>query len=107
MNWSNEQLLQWSLAAKQKEEDRQLLLDYERVDTLKLRELRKAVDEANQAAVDAAQGELQRLDDRVVRAAGVVRAAEPRVQGGVREKDARHRRLGGDAWAACTAGTSG
>jgi len=39
MNWNQEELLQWSLAAKQKEEDREAILKYSKVDESKLKQL--------------------------------------------------------------------
>ena len=61
MNWSSEQLLQHSLAAKQKEEDRQLLLQYSRQDDARLSELRHRVDDAI-AAVDGAKKALEQTE---------------------------------------------
>ena len=61
MNWSNEQLLQWSLASKQKEEDRQMMAEFGRLDQLKVRELRKKVEEVV-GAVEAAKAELERVE---------------------------------------------
>ena len=52
MAFSNEQLLALSLAAAQKEEDRLLLAEYGRVDDVKLRELRKRLDDASAALAD-------------------------------------------------------
>ena len=52
MAFSNEQLLALSLAAKQKEEDRLLLAEYGRVDDVRLRELRKRLDDASAALAD-------------------------------------------------------
>ena len=52
MAFSNEQLLALSLAAKQKEEDRLLLAEYGRVDDVKLRELRKRLDDTSAALAD-------------------------------------------------------
>ena len=52
MAFSNEQLLALALAAKQKEEDRLLLAEYGRVDDVRLRELRKRLDDASAALAD-------------------------------------------------------
>lgn len=40
MNWNQEELEQWALAAKQKEEDNLALQKYARADDVKIKELR-------------------------------------------------------------------
>ncbi len=42
MNWNQEELEQWALAAKQKEEDNLALQKYARADDVKIKELRYA-----------------------------------------------------------------
>ena len=61
MQWSSEQLLHWSLASKQKEEDRALLSEYGRLDGVRLRELRKRLDAAA-AQVEERRRQLQRVE---------------------------------------------
>lgn len=46
MNWNEEELLQWSLAAKQKNEDRQALEKYEAMDKSKIKNLTLKVEKA-------------------------------------------------------------
>lgn len=43
MNWNQEELEQWALAAKQKEEDNLALQKYARADEVKIKELRHVV----------------------------------------------------------------
>lgn len=44
MNWNQEELEQWAIAARQKEEDEQTLLKYKRADDSKVRELTLAIE---------------------------------------------------------------
>merc|ERR1712072_708845 len=44
MNWNQEELEQWAIAARQKEEDEQTLLKYKRADDSKVRELTLATE---------------------------------------------------------------
>lgn len=52
MNWNEEELLQWSLAAKQKEEDRAAILKYEHIDNVKLKNLTLKVERASRELED-------------------------------------------------------
>merc|ERR1740138_1828398 len=44
MNWNQEELEQWAIAARQKEEDEMTLLKYKRADDSKVRELTLAIE---------------------------------------------------------------
>merc|ERR1712085_242395 len=44
MNWNQEELEQWAIAARQKEEDEMTLLKYRRADDSKVRELTLAIE---------------------------------------------------------------
>merc|ERR1712039_648359 len=44
MNWNQEELEQWAIAARQKEEDEMTLLKYKRADDSKIRELTLAIE---------------------------------------------------------------
>jgi coiled-coil domain-containing protein 39 len=47
MNWNQEELEQWALAAKQKEEDNIALMKYTRADDAKIKELNLALERMN------------------------------------------------------------
>ena len=44
MNWNQEELEQWALAARQKEEDNLTLEKYKRADEIKIKELNLAIE---------------------------------------------------------------
>lgn len=44
MNWNQEELEQWALAARQKEEDNLTLEKYKRADEVKIKELNLAIE---------------------------------------------------------------
>ena len=53
MNWNQEELEQWALAAKQKEEDNLALQKYTRADEAKIRETTQQIEKATLAETDA------------------------------------------------------
>lgn len=61
MSWNQEELLQWSLAAKQKDEDKEALEKYEKVDNVKIKNLTLKMEKAAQDVQDAKTA----LDDEV------------------------------------------
>jgi chromosome segregation ATPase len=61
MNWNQEELLQWSLAAKQKDEDKEALEKYEKIDNVKIKNLTLKMEKAAQSVQDAKK----LLDDEV------------------------------------------
>ena len=56
MNWKNEELQQWTLAAKQKEEDQIALERYRRADELKIKNLNIELEAVSNAQKQMAQG---------------------------------------------------
>eukprot|EP00903_Cladosiphon_okamuranus_P007688 g7452.t1 len=61
MNWNQEELEQWALAAKQKEEDNLALQKYARADDVKIKELSLQVERLSKSVV-AKRAELQNLE---------------------------------------------
>lgn len=61
MNWNQEELLQWSLAAKQKDEDKEALEKYEKIDNVKIKNLTLKMEKAAQEVQDSKTS----LDDEV------------------------------------------
>ena len=67
MNWNQEELLQWSLAAKQKDEDRSALEKYEQLDSIKIKNLTLKMEKAARVV----QETKSRLDDEVTESQAV------------------------------------
>ncbi len=62
MNWNQEELEQWALAARQKEEDYLALEKYRRADDVKIKELTLQVEKltvSSQANLDRAEPEVE------------------------------------------------
>lgn len=59
MNWNQEELEQWALAARQKEEDNLTLEKYKRADEVKIKELNLAIEKLT-AEVGRKNNELEK-----------------------------------------------
>jgi len=91
MNWNQEELLQWSLAAKQKDEDKAVLEKYEKEDNARLKALRMKVEKLARAMtekkseLDAQLTESQTVQIALDKAAGEYRRAHSARQDLIRQ----------------------
>ena len=60
MNWNQEELEQWALAARQKEEDNLTLEKYKRADEIKIKELNLAIEKLTVNSGEIFKNKLQK-----------------------------------------------